>query len=179
MSSPPAIPTVCWHIQLWGPWQRVTQSLHFPYILGRSLLFQVWFHTNDTADSESVVGIKPGDCGVVIRYHIAALSHTWSAECFVAHSHIYPGFTGKVSSITHFPLEPWCEDYSFLDQAVADFEQVLDSILTDSIKTPKLDTSFDELYVITSSVSSGFLHSVKVFKLGTKQSEDKKPSISP
>ena len=28
--------------------------------------------------------------------------------------HIYPEFTGKVSSLTHFALEPGCEDYSFL-----------------------------------------------------------------
>ena len=70
----------------------------------------------------------------------------------MAHSHIYPGFTGKVSLLTHFPLEPGCEDYTFLDQAVADFEQGLDSILTDSIKMPELDTSLDEPDAITSSV---------------------------
>ena len=71
--------------------------------------------------------------------------------------HIYPGFTGKVSSLTHFPLEPGCEDYAFLDQAVADFKQGLDSILTDSFKTLELDTSLEEPDTITSSVSSGFL----------------------
>ena len=76
---------------------------------------------------------------------------------FFVHCHIYPGFTGKVSSLAHFPLEPGYEDYSFLDQAVADFEQGLDSILTDSIKTPKLDTSIDDPDDITSSVSSRFL----------------------
>ena len=59
--------------------------------------------------------------------------------CLLPH---YPGFTGKVSSLTHFPLEPGCEDYAFFDQAVADFEQGLDSILTDSLQTPELDTSF-------------------------------------
>ena len=82
---------------------------------------------------------------------------TLSVELFVAHSHIYPGFTGKVSSLTHFPLEPGCEDYSFLDQAMADFEQGLDSILTDSLERPELDTSLDEPGAITSSVSSRFL----------------------
>ena len=76
---------------------------------------------------------------------------------FVPHSHIYPQFTDKVSSFIHFPLEPWCEDYSFLNKAVADFEQGLDYILTDSIKTPELDTSLDDPDAITSSVSSGFL----------------------
>ena len=70
----------------------------------------------------------------------------------MAHSHIYPGFTGKVSPSTHFPLEPQCEDYAFLDQAVADFKQGLDSILTDSLKTLELDTSLEEPDAITSSV---------------------------
>ena len=67
-----------------------------------------------------------------------------------------------MSSLTHFPLEPGHKDYSFLDQAVADFKQGLDSILTDSFKTPKLDTSQDEPGVITSSVSSGFLCLVSI-----------------
>ena len=87
-------------------------------------------------NSESVVGIKHGDSGVVIGYHVDEFTGTWSAKQFVALSHIYPGFTGKVSSLTHFPLEQRCKDYSFLEQAVADFEQGLDSILTDSIETP-------------------------------------------
>ena len=59
----------------------------------------------------------------------------------VAHSHIYAGFMGKVALLTHIPLETGCEDYSLVDQIVADFEQGLDSILTDTIETPKLDTS--------------------------------------
>ena len=126
-------------------------------------------------DSESAVGIKPGDSSVVIGYQVDEFTHTWSAEWFVAHSNIYPGFTGKVSSLTNFPLEPGCEDYAFLDQDVADFEQGLDSILTDSLKTPKLDTSLDEPDVITSSVSSGFLHSVSTLSDNSKLQLD--PSI--
>ena len=66
-------------------------------------------------DSDSVMGIKPGDSGVVIGYQVDEFTHTSSAQQFVAHSHIYPGFTGKVSSLTHFPLEPGCEDYAFLE----------------------------------------------------------------
>ena len=81
------------------------------------------------------MGIKPGEPGVVIGYQVDEFTHTWSAEQFVACSHIYPGFTAKVSSLTHIPSEPGCEDYSFLDQAMADFEQGLDSILTDSLET--------------------------------------------
>ena len=45
-------------------------------------------------------------------------------------------------------MEPWCEDYAFLDQAVADFEQGLDSILTDSLKTLELDTPWMNLMLL-------------------------------
>ena len=116
--------------------------------------------SDDAVDSDSVMGIKPGDSSVVIGCQVDEFTRTWAAEQFVACSHIYPGFTGKVSSLTHFPLEPGCEDYAFLDQAVADFKQGLDSILTDSLKTLELDTSLEEPDAITSSVSSGFLCSV-------------------
>ena len=116
--------------------------------------------SDDMADSEYVMSINPGDSGVVIGYQVGEFTHTWFAGWFVACSHIYPGFTGKVSSLTHFPLEPVCEYYAFLDQAFPDFEQGLDSILTTSLKRPELDTSLDEPDVITSSVSSGFICSV-------------------
>ena len=120
-----------------------------------------------------MVDIKTGDSGVVIGYHADEFTCTWSAEQFFACSHIYPEFTGKVSSLTHFSLEPGCVDYSFLDQALADFEQGLDSILTDSIKTPQLDTSLDEPDAITSSVSSWFLHLVSTI------SDTSKPQLAP
>ena len=61
-------------------------------------------------DSESVMGIKAGDSGVLIRYQVDEFTCTWSAEQFGAFSHIYPGFTGKVLSLTHFPLELGYED---------------------------------------------------------------------
>ena len=57
-------------------------------------------------DSESVVGMKPGDYCLVIGYLVDEFICTWSTQHFVASSHIYPGFMGKVSSLTHFPLEP-------------------------------------------------------------------------
>ena len=50
-----------------------------------------------SVDSDSVMGIKLGDSGMVIGYQIDEFTCTWSTEQFVAHSHIYPGFTGKVS----------------------------------------------------------------------------------
>ena len=72
-------------------------------------------------NSGIVVGVKPDDSGMVNGYQVDEFTHTWSADQFVACSHIYPGFAGKVSSFNHFSLEPGCEAYSFLDQAVADF----------------------------------------------------------
>ena len=123
---------------------------------GKGSCFQSLVPSSDMVHSESAVGIKPGDSGVVIGYQVDEFTCTWSAHWFVTPSHIYPRFTAKVSSMTHFPLEPGCKDYSFLDQAVADFEQGLDSILTDSIETPELDASLGEPDAIASSVSSGF-----------------------
>ena len=123
---------------------------------------------DDVVNSDSVMGIKLGDSGVVIGYQVDEFTCTWSAEQFVAHSHIYPGFTGKASSLTHFPLEPGCEDYAFLDQAVADFKQGLDSILTDSLETLELDTSLEKPDAITSSVPSGFFFSISTLSDNSK-----------
>ena len=124
--------------------------------------------SDDVVNPDSVMGVKPGDSSVVIGYQVDEFTRTWSAEQFVACFHIYPGFTGKVSSLTHFPLEPGCEDYAFLDQAVADFQQGLDSILTDSLETPELDTSLEEPDAVTSSVSSRFLHLVSTLSYNSK-----------
>ena len=61
-----------------------------------------------------------------------------------------------------------------MDQAVADFKQGLDSILTDSLEPPELDTSLEEPdAIISSSVSSGFLHSV------TTLSDNSNPELAP
>ena len=122
--------------------------------------------SDDMGNSESVMGIKPGDSGVVIGYQVDEFTCTWSAEQFVACSHIYPGFTVKVSSLTHFPLEPGYEDYTFLDQAVADFDKGLDSILTDPLETPELDTFLDAPGA--PSVFSGFLCSVSTLSDNSK-----------
>ena len=142
-------------------------------MIGEGSSFPGLVPSDDVVNSDCVIGIKPGDSGVVIGYQVDRFIRSWSAEQFVAGSHIYPGFTGEVSSLTHFPLEPGCEDYDFLDQAVADFEQGLYSILTDSHETPELNTSLEEPDAVTSSVSSGFLHSVSTI------SDTSKPQLAP
>ena len=94
-------------------------------------------------------------------------SGLWPAPTFIL------GSPSKVSSLTHFNLEPEGEDYAFLDQTVADFEQGLDSILTDSLETLELDTSLEEPDAITSSVSSGFLCLISTL------SDDSKLQLAP
>ena len=51
---------------------------------------------------------------------------------------------------------------------MADFEQGLDSIVTDSLETPELDASLDEPDAIPSSVSSGFLYLVSALSDNSK-----------
>ena len=163
----PATPSIWWGIQLWGLSRESpnpSASLHG----GDGSSFLGLVPSNDTVNSEPATGIKPGDCGVVIGYQVDELTYTWSAEWFVAYFHIYPGFTGKVSLLTHFPLELDCEDYSFLDQIMADFEEGLDSILINSLETPELDASLDEPDAIPSSVSSGFFCPVSTLSDNSK-----------
>ena len=96
-------------------------------------------------DSESVVGSKPGDTGVVIGYQVDELTCTWLVECFIAQWHICPLFMGKVLTLTHFLLVPGKEDYSSLDQAVEDVDRGLDFILMDPIETSELNASLMRL----------------------------------
>ena len=157
ISWPPVVPTIWWGICFGG--LAKSHPLPPPFMhCGEGSSVPGLVPPNDTV--ESVVAIKPADSGVAIGYQVDEFTHTWSAEQFVAHSHIYPGFMGKVSSRNHSPLEWGCEDYYFLEQAITVFEQSLDSTLTDSIETPDLDTSLDEPDVIISSVSSQFLYMV-------------------
>ena len=110
------------------------------------------------------MGIKPGDSSVVIGYQVDEFTHTWSAEQFVAHSHIYPGFTGKVSSLTHFPLEPGLFWIRLLLTSNKDWTPSSLIHLRHQIWTLPCRS----LYAITSSVSSGLLHSVSTVSDNSK-----------
>ena len=92
-------------IQLWEL-SRVIQSPCLPYMVGRGLLFQVWFPPDDMF--ECVMGIQPGVSGVVIEYQVDEFTHTWSAEQFVAHSHICFGSQVRCH---HYPLSTWTKDW--------------------------------------------------------------------
>ena len=74
-------------------------------------------------DPEFVVGIKPGDSCVVIGDQGDEFTHAFSVEWYIGQSQIYPGFIGKMSNLTHFPLKLGCQGYTFLDHAVDDFNQ--------------------------------------------------------
>ena len=71
--------------------------IHLPYLHGgEGSSFPGLVPSDDMVNSESVMGVEPSDSGVMIGYQVDEFTHTWSAEQFVACSHIYPGFTSKV-----------------------------------------------------------------------------------
>ena len=109
---------------------------------------------DDTLNSKSIGGVKPGDFGVVIGYQVEEFTCTGFAECFVVLSHIYHCFTGKVLTLNYFPLEPGCEDYSFfLTRQFNTFSMVLIPSLLTLLTQQELDASFVEADILPSSVS--------------------------
>ena len=66
----------------------------FPLHGGKVSSFPNLVSGNDTVDSKSVMSTKPGDSAMMIGYQFDEFIHTWSAECFVVQSQIYPWFTG-------------------------------------------------------------------------------------
>ena len=130
-SCPPAIPTIWWSIQLERLGRESPNPTAFPSWWGGiflSMFGSTWWH-----DQLWICGRHETWwfwC-VVIGFQVDEFTCTWSAEHFAAQSHICPGFTGNVSSLTHISLEPGSEDYSILDQVVVNFKQGLSSILTD------------------------------------------------
>ena len=78
-----------------GAWAESPQSFYLPYMVGRSLLFQVTFHMMTKLTLNWEVGIKLSDSGVVIGYQVDEFNLTCSVQCFIASSHIYPVFTAR------------------------------------------------------------------------------------
>ena len=88
---------------VWG--LAESHLITLPSLLGgEKSSFPAFVPSDDMVDSESAMDVKPSGSGVVIGCQVDEFTHTWSAEWFVAHSHICPGFTGKVSALT--PLSP-------------------------------------------------------------------------
>ena len=68
----------------------------------------------------------------MLGYQVDEFTHTWLMKHLLGQSEIYPKFTGKTSTLTNIQLEMGCEDYSFIDQAVRDFDQSIDFVLMDA-----------------------------------------------
>ena len=68
-----------------------SHPIHLPSLHGKKESIMSFGPPKNTADYESVVGIKPDDFGVVIWYQSEEFTCTYLAECFVAQAHIYPG----------------------------------------------------------------------------------------
>ena len=81
----PAIPSIWWGIQLWGLGRESPNPSAFPTWCPS---FPCLVPSNDTVNSEAVMGIKPGDSRLVIGYQVDEFTHTWSSEQLVAHSHL-------------------------------------------------------------------------------------------
>ena len=76
-------------------------------------------------NSKSVVGIQASDSSLVIGDQADEFTLTWLKECLVAWLCIHAVFKGKMSTLTHFPLEPWCDDYSFWTKHLQTLSMVL------------------------------------------------------
>ena len=81
---------------------------HCPELWGASSSFAYSAPPKDTVGSKSMVGVKSGGSGVLIGYQVDGYTHSWSAEHFIAQSHIYLGFAGKLATLTHIPHKPGC-----------------------------------------------------------------------
>ena len=66
----------------------------------------------------------------------------------------------EMSTIFNFPLEQRCEECTFLDQGVEDFELSLDSVFMNAIEMSDLHALCKGSDVAASSVYIGFLCSV-------------------
>ena len=95
------------------PFHQHGGAYHFSGLAESSLsFFPTWqggvlsrfFPHNDTVNSKSVMGIKPGDSVVCLDIRLMNLLTPWLAEHLTNQSHIYTGLTGKVSTLTHFTL---------------------------------------------------------------------------
>ena len=84
-----------WGIQLWRFSRESPNPSAFLHRRKRSS-FPAFVLYSDMVNFDSLVGIKPGKSEVVIGYQVDEFTHTWLVEHFVAPSHIYSGFMGKV-----------------------------------------------------------------------------------
>ena len=152
-------------------WQRVTWSLHLPFIVWRSLLFQVWFHpmTKSTLNLQWALNL------VILVWWLGIRLMRFLTPGLQSGLLLIPMFIlGSQIRCHHFPLSSGTGVWGLILSRPSHSWpwQGLDSILTDSIEITELDTSLDEPDAITSSVFSGFLHSVSTI------SDTSKPQLA-
>ena len=92
---PPAIPSIWYSIQLWECFQSHLIPLPSTHSGGGSS-FPSFVPPDYMINSESLVGIEPGDSMMVIGYQVEEFTNTCLAEHFVPELHIYSGFMGKM-----------------------------------------------------------------------------------
>ena len=85
----------------------------------------------------------------MIGYQVEELSHTLLVSILL-HDHAFTLGSWERCQHCHFQLETGCENYFLLNQSVAHFKHGLDSILTNYVKSPEINPSFDGPDVIPS-----------------------------
>ena len=70
-------------MQLWGLGRDSLDPSAFPTWQGE-VFFPGGIPPDDSGNAESVMGIIPGDSGVVMGYQVDECIHTWSVKCFIA-----------------------------------------------------------------------------------------------
>ena len=136
VSCPQAIQLVWWVIQLWGLGRVLPDPSAISTWQGRGLPDFVPPNDISTPNLWWVLNLTILVWWLDIRLIKLRVQGWWS---FFLLNHTFTLGSWAMSTLTLFPFEPSCEDYSFLDQAVADFEHGLESIFNDSVKTPKID----------------------------------------
>ena len=92
-SCPPGIPPIWWSRQLSWFGRKSANPSAIPTWQG-GVFFSRLFSTSNVM-ANSVVGVKPGDSGMVIGYQVDEFTCTWSSEFFIAQSHIYSEFMAR------------------------------------------------------------------------------------
>ena len=91
----------------------VTQSLHLLYMAGWDILFQIVFlpMTWSTLNLWWALNLVILVWLLIVRL-MNLLEPSWQNVFLLCSIPHLPWFCGHVSTLTHFPLEPGCEDYS-------------------------------------------------------------------
>ena len=107
---PWAFPVIWWGIQLWGLAESPDPSAFLKWWGG--IFFSGGAPSSDTVNSESVMEIKPGDSGVWLDIRLMNFLKPgkWVFHCSFT---IFSWFHDEICTLTYFPFEPGCYDFSF------------------------------------------------------------------